>query len=1034
MRNTEVRRGWIVMLWGGLLSLYLMAPAYAFTPSDSPLLSAGAVTPNVMLLIDDSGSMNNIIWAAGFDPAAAQTRTYVCGANNNCNDRDTELDQADSNILLLGLFRGGCSSGWYGFYRPSLGRICLRLPDPVGSGNTRYTGKYLAYLVTLANGSNRDFTTGTIPNDYRINVARDVSNDLVANNRALRIGLATFNPPSFSNNGPGGYIARAVSDLSPVSGSVTQTQANSNYSALINAINSLGAVANTPLAESYYEVTRYFRGMAPYYNGTPSTYTSPIQYRCQKNFGVVITDGLPTFDRTFPTNDPLGSARLPNWDGLSTNDGADRNGDAEGDTLYLDDIAKFAFDIDMRSTGTDATGQSWNAADFPRQYLNTYTVGFAVTNTMLSDAARYGAGKYYPASDSAGLNDALSSALSDITSKAGSGGGGTTNAATVSSTSSYYQTTYDPKDWRGTIRAFGFTATGTVNRAAVQWTTDTAIVPGATAPIYQSWNTATNVPVTLAYGNFSPAQQTSLSQNLPTGITGNDLVEWSKGVNKTGLKVRSVLLGDIINSPLVLASPNEQTAADLLNDTSYSTYLATKAANMNTSLVVNANDGFFSVINGANGTRRYAYMPSSVLPSLQDIADTNYVNGVSHKFLVDGQVGVFDTQSGSAWKTVALGGTGAGGKTFYAVQLFDATAGNVLRALWEISAPTVANTANAFNDLGYAYARPEVARLADGRWAAFISNGYGSNSGVAALYVVDIRDGSLIRKIVVNSNETDNGLSSVKLRVNSQNVVQAAYGGDLKGRMWKFDLSGTSPTAWGVAFSGQPLFTAPGGATQPITVQPLLANNPQGGTQVFFGTGKFNEAADKLNKDLQGFYSIWDATGGAGQITVSSLQAQSITGVFSGSTGQFVTTSQTDVAYPTKKGWYLPLVYNNVLTGERVINPANLVSGRVVFTTAAVDTTDPCASFGTGKLIELDAFNGKMLNYAVLDTNGDGTLNSSDTISSGVVFTGGIPTLSAVVSASGATNMIVNDSSGNITELLEKSVGGSRRIMWRQIQ
>ncbi len=644
MRNTEARRGWIAMLWGLLLSLYLAAPAYAFTPSDSPLLSAAAVTPNVMLLIDDSGSMNNIIWAAGFDPAAAQTRTYACSASNNCNDR-YELDLEDSNILLVGLLRGGCSSGWYGLYRPSIGRVCLRLPDPVGGGNTRYTGKYLAYLVTLANGSSRDFTTGTIPNDYRINVARDVSNDLVASNRALRIGLATFNPPNSSNSGPGGYIARAISDLSPVSGSVTQTQANSNYSALINAINGLGAVANTPLAESYYEVTRYFRGMAPYYNSTPTTYTSPIQYRCQKNFGVVITDGLPTYDRTFPTNDPLGLARLPNWDGVN-NDGADLSGDGEGDTLYLDDIAKFAFDIDMRSTGTDATGQSWNATDFTRQYLNTYTVGFTASNPMLSDAARYGAGKYYQASDSEGLNSALASALSDITSKAGSGGAGTTNAATLSSTSSYYQTTYDPKDWRGTIRAFGFTSAGTVNRAAVQWTTDTAIVPGATAPIYQSWNTVTNVPVTLAFANFSPAQQTSLSQNLPTGITGNDLVEWSKGVNKTGLKVRSVLLGDIINSPLVLASPNEQTAADLLNDTSYSTYLTTKAANMSANLVVNANDGFFSVINSTNGTRRYAYMPSSVLPSLQNIADTNYVNGVSHKFLVDGQIGVFDTQSG----------------------------------------------------------------------------------------------------------------------------------------------------------------------------------------------------------------------------------------------------------------------------------------------------------------------------------------------------------------------------------------------------
>jgi type IV pilus assembly protein PilY1 len=427
-------------------------------------------------------------------------------------------------------------------------------------------------------------------------------------------------------------------------------------------------------------------------------------------------------------------------------------------------------------------------------------------------------------------------------------------------------------------------------------------------------------------------------------------------------------------------------------------------------------------------------MPSSVLPSLRYIADPTYINGVSHKFLVDGQVGVFDAQLSSTWKTLALGGVGAGGKTFYAVQLFDAAAGNVFKALWEISAPATANTANAFNDLGYAYARPEVARLADGRWAAFISNGYGSNSGVAALYVVDVRDGSLIRKIVIDSTETTNGLSSVKLRVNSQNVVQAAYGGDLKGRLWKFDLSGATTDTWGVAFSGKPLFTAPGGATQPITAQPLLADNSLGGKQVFFGTGKFNEAIDKTNKDLQAFYSVWDADGGSGQLTVSSLQAQAVTGVTSGSTGgQFITTTQNDTTYPAEKGWYLPLVYNNVLTGERVINQASLVAGRVVFTTASVDTTDPCASFGTGKLVELDAFSGKMLNYAVLDTNGDGLVDSTDSISSGVIFTGGIPTLNAIVN--NASRKIVNDSSGGITSLVEKpGGGGSRRIMWRQIQ
>jgi type IV pilus assembly protein PilY1 len=1018
------------LLLGLLLSFYLTAPAYAFTPSDSPLLSAAAVPPNVMLLIDDSGSMNSIIYASGFNPADNPTPARQCNALLGLCLSSTAI--TGDTIFLSSLPTSGCSGGAYAFYNNSIAPLCLKLPDPVGSGNTRYSGDYISYVVSLAiNNGTRDFTTGAIPNDYRINVARNVSTALVTSNRTLRMGLSTFNPATSNNSGNGGYIARSISDLAPVSGSVTQAQADTNYNALISSINALSAVANTPLAETYYEITRYMRGMAPYYNSTPTTYTSPIQYRCQKNYGVVITDGLPTFDRTFPTNDPLGGTRLPNWDGVN-NDGNNLNGDNEGDTLYLDDIAKFAFDIDMRSTGTDAAGKSWNAVDFPKQNLNTYTVGFTAANDMLSDAASYGQGKYYQATDSTGLNAALSSALSDITSKAGSGGSGVASGTTLASGTSYFQTSYDPKDWRGTIKSFGFTSSGAVNTSTTLWTTDTTIVPGATAPTYQSWNTASNAAVTLAYGNFSPVQQTTLSQSLPTGITGNDLVEWSKGTNKTGLKVRNVLLGDIINSPLVLAAPTDKTAADLSGDSTYSAYLTTKAANMNANLVVNANDGFVNIINSANGTRRYAYMPSSVLPSLRLIADPTYINGVSHKFLVDGQVGVFDAQSGTAWKTLAIGGTGAGGKTFYGLQLFDASAGNVIKALWEVSAPNTANSANAFNDLGYAYARPEVARLADGRWAAFISNGYGSNSGVAALYVLDVRDGSLIKKIVIDSTETTNGLSSVKLKVNSSNVVQAAYGGDLKGRLWKFDLSATSTDSWGVAFSGKPLFTTAGGATQPITAQPLLADNSVGGKQIFFGTGKFNETADKTNKDLQAFYSVWDADGGSGQLTVSSLQAQAVTGVFSGSTGQFVTTSQNDTTYPAEKGWYLPLVYNSALTGERVINQASLVLGRIIFTTASVDTTDPCSSFGTGKLVELDAFSGKMLNYAVLDTNADGVVDSNDTISSGVVFTGGIPTLNAIVN--GATRKIVNDSSGGITTLVEKPGGGSRRIMWRQIQ
>ncbi|QKZ06809.1 pilus assembly protein [Pseudomonas eucalypticola] len=1042
MRNSKrTLRRCLGLLLGMCLVFFVGIPAQAFAPSTSPLLSAAAVTPNVMLLVDDSGSMNSIIWASGFDSTATPSQIYICASDSNCLFGQA-LDMTDTSIFISDLNRGGCSSGWYGFYRGLLGlaSICLKLPDPVGSGNTRYSAAYLAYLVNLANGKNTDFTTGTIPTDYRINVARTVSAALVAANRNLRFGLATFNSPTNADRGPGGYIARSISDLQAVSGSTTTAQATTNYNNLVSSINALAAVANTPLAETYYEITRYMRGMAPYYNSSPTTYTSPIQYRCQKNFGVVITDGLPTYDRTFPTNDPLGGKNLPNWDGIN-NDGANLSGDSEGDTLYLDDIAKFAYDIDMRAastTSTDAAGKSWDAADFPKQNMLTYTVGFTSSNQMLSDAASYGHGKYYQASDSTSLTAALSSALSDITSKAGSGGAGATNSSTLTSSTVYYQTLYDPADWRGVINAYAISTAGVISSTA-SWTTNTTMAVGTTAPTFESYNTSTALPITMNYANYSSAQQAVLTASVPSGVTATSLVNWAKGTNVTGLRTRTVLMGDIINSPLTLAAATDQTASDLTNDSTYTSFLAIKSANMTPRLLVNANDGFFNVLNANTGVRDYAYMPSTALPSLEKVADTTYVNGTSHTFLNDGQIAVFDAQISSAWKTIALTGTGGGGKAYTAVQIFDAaTKSSTPKALWELRP----DTATTFANLGYAYSKPEVARLPDGTWAAFIANGYGSTKGVASLFVVNLATGALIKEIVAESSNGSNGLSSVKLKVNASNVVQAAYGGDLLGHMWKFDLSSTSTASWAVAFSGSPLFTAPGGATQPITAQPLLVTNSTSGKMVYFGTGKLLETTDKTTTDSEAFYAVWDADNATGNYTVSNLQAQAVTGTYTSGSSQYLTTTSNVTDYTSQKGWYIPLVYGTLLTGNRVIYQAAYTSGRVIFTTADIDTTDPCSSQGSGYIIELDALNGSLLSYPVLDTNGDGSVNASDTRVSGLYISTGIPDLNAIVSVAATSTTaasqrkIVNDSSGTLTVLVEAagSVTTASRIMWRQIQ
>lgn len=1049
MSNAKSSRAWLRVRGAWFVALLfasLVGPSLAaFTPASSPLLSASAVTPNVMLLVDDSGSMNSVIRAAAFDQSANTAQLYSCRVDNNCNSL-MQLDMSSENVLLGSLQRGGCpialSGRYYGFTRSVASNTplyCLKLPDPVGGENTRYSSRYIAYLISIlpSGATSKDYTDGSIPNDYRINVARNAATAIVTANRSLRIGLATYNPPANGDSGPGGYIARVISDLS-ASSTTTTAQANTNYNSLLNTIGSLGAVANTPLAETYYEVTRYMRGLTPFYNNTPGNYTSPIQYRCQKNYGVVITDGLPTYDRTFPASDPAytSSQKLPDWDNSAAktpnNDGDNLNGDGEGDTLYLDDVAKFAYDIDMRSVGNDLSGKSWNATDFTQQNMLTFTVGFTSTQDMLSDAADYGHGSYYQANDATTLAAALTSALSSITSKAGSGTGGTTNSASTNTNTVYYKSLYDPADWRGTLNAYPIGSDGSFGNT-LSWSTDNTILPSSPAPTFQSFNNLSNSIITLAFSNFSLPQQLTLNANLPPQTTGANLIDWAKGLNRNSLRPRAVLLGDIINSPVVYAGPNDRTAADPPGENSYSNYVYAKATSMNSQLLVNANDGFTNVINPLNGVRRYAYLPSSTLPLLYTVADTDYVNGSSHSFLNDGQINVADVQVGGGWKTVAFSGVGAGGKTYSAIQLYDATAGNTIRALWEISG--VNNILSAFNDLGYAYAKPEVARLPDGRWAAFIANGYGSNSGVAALYVVNVADGSLITKLVIDSTEKDNGLSSVKLSVDANSTVVAAYGGDLKGRMWKFDLSSTAISSWGLAFSGKPLFTAPGTSTQPITVQPLLLKLKTGGLMVYFGTGKFIETVDKSTTYQQAFYAVRDVSGAPGNFTTANLTPQAITGSFSDSGETYMTSTSNAVDYTSKVGWYLPLTYENTLVGERVIYQASYAYGQIIFTTAGVDITDPCSSQGFGRFVILDALSGGMLTTATLDTNNDSKVDSKDLIASGKVSNTGYAGSSSIIDNGNGTFGASNTQSSGVTGGGTLNGGSdSNRIMWRQIQ
>ncbi|MBE0585983.1 MAG: hypothetical protein IH612_19760, partial [Desulfofustis sp.] len=146
---------------------------------------------------------------------------------------------------------------------------------------------------------------------------------------------------------------------------------------------------------------------------------------------------------------------------------------------------------------------------------------------------------------------------------------------------------------------------------------------------------------------------------------------------------------------------------------------------------------------------------------------------------------------------------------------------------------------------------------------------------VAALYVVDLQTGELIKRIVADgparplTSSECNGLSTPALQdTNLDGVLDYAYAGDLLGNLWKFDLTDPSPSQWEVYYrdatsTPQPLFQAKSrqGHRQPITIKPIVTKpcvfNGKG-SLIIFGTGRFVGEVDLDDVSTQTLYGIWD--------------------------------------------------------------------------------------------------------------------------------------------------------------------------------
>ncbi len=142
------------------------------------------------------------------------------------------------------------------------------------------TSGSMGYSMTDADGNN----------STRLQIGKDAMTNLIRSTEGVRFGVATFNnKPSISN-----FYSRAQGAY--LRSDMVLSSDESDLNEMIDSIDALDDYGSTPLQDAYYDMLRYYRHMTPYFGVFPSSYPDPIQYRCQSNSIIAVTDGEPEKD------------------------------------------------------------------------------------------------------------------------------------------------------------------------------------------------------------------------------------------------------------------------------------------------------------------------------------------------------------------------------------------------------------------------------------------------------------------------------------------------------------------------------------------------------------------------------------------------------------------------------------------------------------------------------------------------------------------------------------------------------------------
>ena len=671
--------------------------------------------------------------------------------------------------------------------------------------------------------------------------------------------------------------------------------------------------------------------------------------QCQQNFALLFSDGYWN-----------GGAGVPGNDDGDTSGSFDGGRYADTVSATLADVAMYYYETDIQP-GLDnevpvsrkdllgaPSGTFTSSNNTMHQHMKTYAIAFGVSGTKdpstvpvdpgtpfawpdpfagpqekiddMLHAATNGRGEFLSASNPVELQAAFEQAFLEFTQAASSTSAAAFNSTSLRDGTLLYRGFFDLRDNTGELTATVVNTDGTL-AASPTWRASEQLNAANMTPTNRRLVTSDSITgdgIPFRHGSLTADQQLMLSLSEVNYLRGERGDENQYGGVLRDRPVDFGLLGDIVNSsPVFVGTPraiNRDQAPYPTTDL-YSDFAAAKF-NRKPIVYVGANDGIMHGFNAATGIEEFGYIPNKIIDTsepyhndLEDFTSPFY----QHKYYVDLTPSLNDVYmrpsrsvTGKEWVTLMVGGLGAGGKGYFALNVtepdtrFTSEANAAGAVLWEFTDEDdtypVDGSGNPIGggalldpdgrpvkDLGMSLTQPTITMSnvtdsdSEKEWVAVFGNGLNSTAGIAKLFVLFVNRGldgwqsgdfvKIDTGIGVAVSPAlragyPNGLGTpTAVDVDLNGTVDWVYAGDRLGNLYRFDLTDPNPANW----TSTRLFTADyvdGSGTrtlQPILAKPVVSKHPtEDGFLVTFGTGSHVAREDARETDIQSIYTIWD--------------------------------------------------------------------------------------------------------------------------------------------------------------------------------